>query len=253
FGDNSKIIIIENTFASPEGVVTAVRNACGKRYLYTPLNDDGTRDRRVDEWLDKLESVCAAMWREIYSDPAILFSAGLRHGIAMFIAAMYLRNLAFFNLVDSTITIRNKLYGAPTPEKNLARPSSRYDLLNTGKAFQKFFLDGIDKATNVFFEKKWAVIFSENNSFITSDRPVSVADGSNPKAGPHTNTAVTVFPVNQKVALIIGDNVEASGFPLLATASMIASTNKLISMGSQRFLVCGRPASDVIAEIQSAS
>ena len=243
--------VLRNPLDSSDKFTSATESVCGKRYLYTPLNDDGTRDRKLDDLFDRIETQGADAFRAIKRDAGLVLDHKIREFLALFVATMHLRNLKMVDLIRSTIDTRNKLYGMPTAEEMESRDEKVYDLRNPGKAFIQFFAENIEKLTEVFHSQKWTVLTTTSDVFITSDKPVSISNKYGTQGGPHTKGAVTVFPLMPHAVLVMGDDVEnGDGMPIAVNIQSARSANSLVRLGSMRFLITGRPADEVIAELR---
>lgn len=110
----------------------AVKNVCGKRYLYTPEGEDGERDWAMESVLDKLETKAGALWPALVSGQADLADEGVRDLVAEFVASLHLRNLDIYNTIDKAMMLRDKLWGGPSPEALARRGPDRPDRIREG-------------------------------------------------------------------------------------------------------------------------
>jgi hypothetical protein len=90
--DCPQVWIFSKDPADGDEKLTNIRNVCGKRYLYAPVQVNGERDWSLDKRLDDLESSLGQVWSELAEDYVDFSDPELRKGLAQFIAVMYLRN-----------------------------------------------------------------------------------------------------------------------------------------------------------------
>ena len=90
--EQPQVWIFSKDPADGDETLTNVRNVCGKRFLYTPVQSDGQRSWDLDERLDELESTLGKVWPALTEGYVSLEDASLRNGLALFVAVMHLRN-----------------------------------------------------------------------------------------------------------------------------------------------------------------
>ncbi|MHB1291734.1 MAG: DUF4238 domain-containing protein [Sulfuricella sp.] len=90
--EQPKVWIFSKHTSDGDEVLTNARNVCGKRYLYSPVGDDGNRNWDLDEKLDGLESTISRIWPALAEGFVSLDEQPLREGLALFVAVMHLRN-----------------------------------------------------------------------------------------------------------------------------------------------------------------
>ncbi len=250
FTKTPKVVVVGNNLDDEVTYITSVRNVCGKRFLYTPENIDGSRDRSLDDWLDKIESLAAEVWARLSDDIELINEPSHRSVVAVFVATMYLRNVKLFDLVESTIDLRNRLYGTPTRAAMDIRDPKCFDLLNPRSAYRQMFLDSFQTALESFATKNWRVYSSDVDRFITSDRPVAVFAENSVVGSPHASGSTTVFPISQRHVLMIGDSVEVDGGnPIRADDVICRSFNKLMHVSCLNIIISGRPLSEVLLDV----
>lgn len=243
-----------NVLRKPVGIgnsfTTATENVCGKRYLYTPLNDDGTRDRTLDNLFDIFETKGADVWTELKRDIRFAQNNGVDAFLALFAAMMHLRNVKMVDLIQSTIDLRNKLYGTPSIEENDNRADGVLDLRNSGKAFIQFVSEQIGKSAKDYQSKNWAFLVSDEGGFVTSDRPVSTCGKFMINGRLHTEGPITIFPLLPTAAIVMSDEILGGDRRLIvADSGLVRFANSLVNSGSLNFLITGRSPNEVIHEL----
>jgi len=81
--------------------LTWIRNVCGKRYLYAPLEPDGGRDWGLEDQLERLETTLGKIWKELAEGFVNLDDSAIRKGVSLFVAVMHLRNLETRKMVET--------------------------------------------------------------------------------------------------------------------------------------------------------
>lgn len=264
-----QVWIFSRDEADGEEKLTHVRNVCGKRYLYSPVQLDGLRNWDLDEKLDDVESVLSSLWPQLASDMVRLDDGAIRKGLALFVAIMHLRNPhvrkgverihsqlvqlyeSVPNLDDGRTTIAVEIGG----RKYTLAPEGRHQYRAWSKDDHDRFFAYIVQSeavhiAEILLLKRWSVVFANVDTFITSDRPVSIQHPDQNTAGFATSGALIFFPLSPKRLLIMDDlhneppnqyyplqEVNAGGF------------NLAIWRGGSRFMITGRPVHEVLSEL----
>jgi len=271
---NPKVWIFSKDSADGDEVLTSVRNVCGKRYLYSPTQLNGERNWELDERIEGLESLLGPIWPALAADFADLSNKSLRKGLALFVAAMHLRNPDVRNevefihrqlvqfyataplLPDGTPNITSFASGGNVHEVDL---SGWHEYRAWGKNdHDRFFADFIQSEAGRIAEflltKRWSVVLAERDTFITTDKPVSVQHQSKERFGIGTKGVIVTFPLSPTRLLVMDDMHDEPAnqyYPL--QLSNAGAFNCTIWHGASRFLITGRPITEVLMEICSAA
>lgn len=250
--------------------LTNIRNICGKRHMYSPVMPNGERSWTLDNRFDDLESLLEKIWPALAGDFVALDDESIRKGIALFTAVMHLRNpevrkelkrihqqlKAFYEssplLPDGTpniaaIEINGKLQDFDV--------SDWHNYRNWGdNEHDQFFAATIQsEARNIaqlLLKKRWSIVFSELDTFITTDKPVVLQHSSRETFGFGTEGAIVIFPLSPTRLLMMDDmHHEPSNQYYPLTPPTAGAFNATIWHGASRFLITGRPVDEVLAEI----
>jgi hypothetical protein len=172
--------------------LTRVRNVCGKRYLYTPVDEDGQRKWDLDDRLQSVETLLAQVWPELAEGYVPLDDDAIRKGLSLFVALMHLRNPAVREEVErmherivalfETALLRSD--GTPDVEEVEINGQVRemdtsdwHDCRSWGRDdHDRFFAHIVQSETSriakMLMSKRWSIVCSEEDAFITTDKPV---------------------------------------------------------------------------------
>lgn len=247
--DGEQVWIIDRTHDTRQSRLTSVRNVCGKRYLYSPEDVNGERDWTLDDKLNDIESDLGALWPSLCDDMPALTDPKMRESLAMFVAVTHLRNYEVFRTIDSAIELRTKLYGDLPKER--IKPGAP-DATDSGRFFAQMLDQEAERIAKTFFAKSWSIVFAEEDTFITTDRPVGFVHRTNRKAGPGTQGALSLFPISPRRLLVIND---LHAEPWKGYAQLLPSDagmfNRALWQSAVRFAITGRPVPEVLQEIDS--
>jgi Protein of unknown function (DUF4238) len=268
--DNPQVWIFSKDSSDGNEKLTSVRNVCAQRYLYSPLKSAGERDWSLDDRLNELESLLSSFWSDLAYDYVDLGDKDIRKALALFVAVMYLRNpqvrrkveeihseaIAFFSslpaLPDGTPNIDNIL----VKDKLLpfqAGDWHKYKAWNK-EDHDKFFVNTLrGEATRIaglFMLKRWSIVFTEVETFITTDNPVTVNHQKRTTFGLGTEGTLVSFPLSPFRMLVFDDLHEEPVnryYPL--SEGVGAALNFTTWRGAKRFLITGRPIPEVLEEM----
>ncbi len=269
--DRPQVWIFSKDHADGLETLTNVRNVCGKRYLYSPVQTSGERSWELDELLDDLESLLSRIWPAVATGFVDLADPPMRKGLALFIAVMYLRHPDVRRQVEDVHSkLCELLKGGPTladgtpavdaitlnGTKHKVDTRDWHDYRNwTADHHDRFFAETVrSEATRLalaLMEKRWSVILAETDLYITSDKPVALHNPGKEKYGYGTPGTLITFPLSPTRVLVLDDKHEEPGnqyYPL--TAGDPAPINMSIWHGASRFLITGRPVLSVLEEFQ---
>jgi hypothetical protein len=250
--------------------LTNIRNICGKRYLYTPFDEDGKRNWNLERKLDGLETTMGVIWPDLANGFVDLSNSSLRKGISLFVSVMHLRNPAIRSFIEQ---LHNRLIKAY--EELPLRPDgypdiSSIEVKGTSRTFDmsdwhnyravskndhdRFFVRSIEteakRIANHLMKKRWSIVFSEREIFITSDKPVLLEHQSKETFGFGTEGTIVMFPLSPRRLLVMDDMHEEPAnqyYPLLQENE--GSFNYGIWHNGSRFMITGRPVPEVLRDI----
>lgn len=269
-----QVWIFSKDSADGNETLTSIRNVCGKRYLYSPAQPSGERKWDLDDRLERVESSLGQVWSALAGDFVRLDEDAIRKGLALFVSLMHLRNPEVRRQVEAIHRQLIDFYEAGplrtdgTPDVSSLEHRTRvYDVGLTDwheyRAWGKdqhdlFFTKFIESEARFFADlllrKRWSVIFSEQDTFITADRPVSVEHQSRQTFGMGTKGAIVTFPLSPTRLLVMDDRHEEPAnqyYPL--QPSNAGAVNLTIWHGASRFLITGRQVEQVLTEVCSVS
>ena len=172
--------------------ITNIKNICAKRYLYSPKDDAGRRSWELETKLASLEATLSIIWEQLAEGFVDLSDQTIRKGLSLFVSVMYLRHP---ERLKEGMDIYKKLVSLyeQTPIRSDGTPDIESLEVN-GKTFaidpsgwnkyrswdsgehHSFFVDQVQhQATylaEILMKKRWSIVFTESNQFITTDKPV---------------------------------------------------------------------------------
>jgi hypothetical protein len=268
--NNPKVWIFDKESESPPRLVD-VKSQCAKRYLYSPINNDGTRDLFLEKKLGRLEDALAPLWSSLANECLYISKDDpFRKGISLFVSSMILRN------PDTRIELKNSyreitkciqdepdindIQAIEINGTNLDFNLDDWDrfLNRTSNDHHRFFTDyvfsNIRKIAEQLLEKRWSIIFSDKPRFITSDKPVSINHLTKEKFGVdfglETEGSFVIFPISPHRLLIMDDKYEEPEWQYYAPKdNRFGFYNFLIWKNSRRLMISFRDINEVLREI----
>lgn len=155
--DKRRISAMSKQLALISPQPTSVRNFCGERYLYAPLDPSGERSMEVENLLGRVETRASAVWDEFAVERSDLRDPQLREILAQFVATLHLGNKVVLDLISSTMALRDKLYGEPSQEVLAKRGPGGPDATHPGRFFVHTLVNGFERMTATFSEKRWLI------------------------------------------------------------------------------------------------
>ncbi len=252
--------------------ITNIKNICTKRFLYSPKNDAGQRNWALETKLEGLESLLSKIWEQLADDFVDLSNPAIRKALSLFVAVMYLRHP---DALKEVRDVHKKLVGLyeQTPKRPDGTPDIESIEIN-GELIdvdvsdwheyqawgiddhQKFFVDQVQhQATNlaeILTKKRWSIVLTESNQFITTDKPVFKQHQEKEIFGVGTEGTVIIFPLSQRRLLVMDDLHDEPAnqyYPLKPGA--LGAFNYGIWRNGSRFMISGRPIPEVLNEIVS--
>jgi hypothetical protein len=198
------------------------------------------------------------------SDPA------LRKGLSLFVAVMHLRNPHTQEVVEeihqSLIAFYDEAPKRPdgTPDVDSVEVSGTIYQLDTSRwhAYRawerndhhRFFTHVIQseavRLAGLLAQKRWSMIISERDTFVTTDKPVSIQHQTRTMFGFGTPGAIVTFPISPERLLVMDDLDDEPAnqyYPL--NPSIGAAFNYHAWHNGSRFMVTGRAIHEVLAEL----
>jgi hypothetical protein len=249
--------------------LTNIRNVCGKRYLYAPIGENGKRDWSLEKKLEGLESAAGLIWPKVADGYIDLSDDTIRKGLSLFVAVMHLRNPEFRNSVEQThrklvdtlsrlptkdgapnleqIEVDGQIYQADTTAWNEYRNLTKND---HDLSFAQFVQSEAIRMAETLMKKRWSIVISEQDSFITTDRPVLLGHESRRTYGYDTPGVVLNFPLSPKRLLVMDDmHDEPANLCYPLAPQHTGAYNLAAWQNGSRFLITGRSVQEVLSEM----
>lgn len=228
---------------------TSTKNVCGRRYLYSPEDALGVRDWSQESDFDRLESQASSLWPELLAGRAPTSDTDVRRLLALFVAAMHLRNVGIFNMIDRGIELREKLFPLSS-ELLAARAPSDPDPTHSGRNFAHLLRSGIGRISEGLFAKRWAILKTDGEVFLTSDRPVSFTKGGH-RSGPGNPGSSLYLPLSPSHLLFMDDNTTHPGDVVVQwKGPPLQVANTLTHANALGFLISHKSLPEFAAEYQ---
>jgi hypothetical protein len=250
-------------------VRTNIRNVCGKRYLYAPTDASGKRDYILEKQLGHLESAIGLLWPKVADGFIDLSEETVRKGLSLFVAVMHLRNPEFRKSLEKTHTQFVEAFGRlPTKDgkpnvDSIEIEGQQYPFDTRGwdeyrdlakndhdRLFIEFIQSEAIRMADTLMKKRWSIVISEQDSFITTDRPVLLGHGSRRNYGYGTPGVVINFPLSPKRILVMDDmRDEPANFCYPLAPQDVGAYNLAAWHNGSRFLITGRSVPEVLSEM----
>lgn len=271
---NPQVWIFSKQEADGPERLTNIRNVCARRYLYSPINADGQRNWKIDEKLSDLENCLSGMWPGICETYVNLAEDSFRKAIALFVASMLHRHPDNIGKLAEIHTQIVQLFDS-VPKRSDGSPNVG-SILHKGKEYpidtagwarykswgasehHKFFNDWLSSETGPtameLLKKRWSVVFSEREEFITSDKPAAVVDRTGRHCGINSPGAIISFPLSPKRILVMDDmHSEPANQYYPLRKENVGAFNFVIWNSTSRFFITGRSVEDVLREMLSCA
>jgi uncharacterized protein DUF4238 len=271
--EKPQVWIFSKDPADGDETLTNVRNVCGKRYLYSPRRKDGERCWALDDRVAHLEGLLGQLWPALATGFVDLGDEHIRKALALFIAVMHLRHPDTRRQVEEVHRRLLSCYmsgptqpdGTPHVEsvevKGKIYPMDLSDW-HTYKNWQKddhdqFFVDFVEseagRMAKHLLTKRWSVVVSDTETFITTDKPVVVKHLTREPVGYGTPGAIVTFPLSPTRLVVLDDlHDEPSNQYYPLANSNAGHFNFTVWHGASRFLITGRPVTEVLSEMCAA-
>lgn len=252
---------MSKTAGVPE--LKSIKKVAVRFHLYTPRNDNGSRDYAFESKLAGLEQLFGSpFWHIVSTGFPDLAQTATRKGLALLMAVMYLRNplalcwmhdihgelVEFFSGLDELpdeIEISGKVH-------NLYRESWPSYRDADGDAIKRMWLDQVGQAVwlaEILLEMRWSMLVSDEPVLITTDNPVMVMHPSLRFRGFRNPETSVLFPLSSTRALSL-DNRHAEPAGQFYDGGKIATClNSLLWRDSIDLMFSSRHPDLVCAEI----
>lgn len=224
----------------------------------------------LEKKLENLETTMGVIWPAIAEDFIDLGDSNIRKALSLFVAVMHLRNPETRKALERMHRELIELYeGVPTkpdgtPDVDTIEIAGVTHPLDTdgwheyrkwGKNDHDFFFAHAIESEAVhiaemLMRKRWSIIMTERDVFVTTDKPVVLQYQSLPTFGLGTPDVIVSFPLGPKRLLIMDDMHHEPAnqyYPLHESAE--GAFNFGIWRNGSRFMITGRPIHIVLSEI----
>jgi hypothetical protein len=272
--DNPQVWILSKDPADGDETLTNARNVCGKRYLYSPKQPDGERNWELDEKLNVVETLLGQIWPALATDFVNLGDEHIRKALALFVAVMHFRHpdvrrqveeihqqlLTFYSSVPprsdgmpnvDSIEVKGQTYKLNVNDWETYRSWGKDD-------HDRFFADIVQieagQMAKHLLDKRWSIVFTQADTFVTTDKPVVVSHTTRERFGFGTPGSIVSFPVGPTRLLVMDDlhhEPKNQYYPL--KDSNTGAFNFTAWHGVSRFLITGRQIEEVLSEICSVA
>lgn len=206
--ERKKIWRISKTAGDPE--LKPIKKVAVKHHLYAPMGADGQRNDALEKKLSELENWFGEpVWGKVCNDFPNLTWEPLRKMLALLTAVTYVRNPLQFERWKETHRHLRDLYSRhdepPTHitiggKRAAVDPSDWPAFRDAGEEDQKAaWNDFVGSAGGIapkLMSMRWAVLFSEQPVFVTSDNPVMFTHPSLQFKGIDNPETIVSFPLS---------------------------------------------------------
>lgn len=268
--DHPKVWVFSKDEADGDETLTSIRTICAQRYLYSPLSEVGQRTWDLENQLASLEHTLGGLWPLLAADYVDLSDPSVRKGVSLFVAVMHLRHPHTLKVVEEihrslvafyedmavrpdgtpdvdSVEIDGAIYPFDASQWHAYRAWRRND-------HHRFFTHMVRSqavhVAEILLEKRWSMVASERDTFVTSDKPVGIQHQSEPVFGLSTPGVIVSFPVSPTRLLVMDgmDHEPANQYYPLGT-SMSGAFNHHIWHNGSRFMITSRAIPEVLAEL----
>ncbi len=251
--------------------IVSIRDIAARRFLYSPENEVGIRSWATEDKLADLEQLVSRIWPALANDFLDLYeNKAIRKAVSFFLATLLLRHpsqidatkQAHAHVVNMFEQLPKDKNGNPlvttmlVDEKEIEFDPSNFQeyKLTSPKRIHHEFVESIHQHTGsiaeLFLEKRWSIIVSDDPVFITTDKPVVMENINGLPFGISTKDTFIVFPLSPTRLLVLDDKHEepkGQYYPL--TEEGPGSYNLMLWRGAQNFMISSRDTDVVCAEL----
>ncbi|MBE7525973.1 DUF4238 domain-containing protein [candidate division WWE3 bacterium] len=265
-----KVWIFSKESKDENDSLTSIRNVCGKNYLYSPQQLDGDRSWALEDKLNDVETLLGPIWSDLATNFVALEDEQIRQSLALFVSITHMRHPDMRNTVENlhgklinfyettpvypdgtpmieSIEFRNRSYKFDTTDWHTYRSHGR-------DGHDRTFAELVQSETGMMAKhlmtKRWSMLFSSSNVFVTSDKPVALSHMTRERYGYGTMDTIITFPISPSRVLVMDDlHSEPANQYHRIIESNIGAVNMAIWQGARRFLITGRPIPEVLSEL----
>lgn len=252
-----------------EPQLTSIDNIATQKYLYTPKDQDGIRDPRLERKLAGLEGLLSRLWPKLASDFVNLGAESIRKAISLFLSVQLLRHpdhretvreirRRLIEVVEqqpldangnpdiSHIQIGTGVYPVDNSDWNSYRDANQS--LDDELWLEAIERDAVNHAKKLM-EKRWSIVFIADPLFVTSDFPLFVPQPEFERYQIGASDATILFPVSPTRLLCIDNLNEPANQYYRLENSQADLYNMLTWVNTKSFLISPRNVPDVLAGI----
>jgi Protein of unknown function (DUF4238) len=266
----AQVWVFSKDEADGDESLKSVRNVCAEGYLYSPVSKSGERVWDLENELGRLETTLGGLWPTLAGDYMDLSDPTLRKAVSLFVAVMHLRHPHTLEAVKqihrSLVGFYEEMSTRPdgTPDVDSVEVSGTIYPLDTSgwhayrawgrNDHHRFFTHVIQsealRLADLLMQKRWSMIISERDTFVTTDKPVSTQHQTETAFGFRTPGVIVSFPVSPRRLLVMDDmHHEPANQYYALQASAVGASNYSIWQNASRFMITGRPIPEVLAEL----
>jgi len=197
-----------------------IRKIAKEYFLYSPKDSNGNRSMYMENRLKEIEDVVSLIWKDFSNKYIDLEDYNTKKVIALFLSSLMLRhpNNLKRNENHRDFLINDIIKHNPPNNQKITfivnGEEQEFDISEITKEISEYeksmlLVENIDYFTNkyseIFMEKKWSIITSEEKKFITSDNPIVISNNLTDIFGLRTKGTIILFPISPKRLLQLED------------------------------------------------
>lgn len=268
--DKPQVWIFSKDDSDGDEKLTSVRNVCGRRYLYSPMQPDGERSWALEDRLGNVETLLGQVWPALANDFVDLSREPIRKALALFVAIMHLRHpdvrlkaetihqrlidfyLSGSQLPDGTPNIGSIEVNGKNHPMDMSdwHAYKNWDNDDHDRFFAHMVRSEAGSLAEHLLTKRWSVVSSESDVFVTTDKPVAVNHLTRDTFGYGTAGSIITFPLSPTRLLVLDDlhhEPQNQYHPLKDLHAGVV--NFTVWHGASRFLITGRSVETVLSEL----
>lgn len=231
-----------------------IRKVAVRHHLYAPMNGDGKRNDAVEKKLSDLERWFGEpIWEKVCNDFPDYSWEPLRKMVSLLVATTFARNPLRFELwkqmherlrgiasdrdgPPTHITINGIRHEVDLSDWPQFKAAGEEDM----KAAWNDYVAGAGDIAPTLLKMRWAVLFSEQPVFITSDNPVTIDHPSMQQKGLNDPETVVSFPLSPTRILMMDNRhsePDSQYYPIRfdpAATNLLTWRNSIEHMFSRR-------------------